>query len=62
MSTQADVDRERRAAQHANRNRRSMNEVCFEALERALDALKRDDRKLAEREIEYVKDQLEKVT
>lgn len=64
MSTITDVDRERRRAQHAARSRYSrhtMMEVCLEALDRALDAMKHGDHKLAEREVEYVREKLEKV-
>jgi hypothetical protein len=62
MSTLADLDRERRAAQHANRNKRNTFEVCVEAIERAQDALKHGEVKLVERELEYVREKLEKVT
>ncbi len=64
MSTHAHVDRERRRAQHAARSRYSrqtMMEVCLEALDRALDAMKQKDFKLAEREVEYVREKVGKV-
>jgi hypothetical protein len=61
MSTMTDVDRARRAAQFANANRRNTFEVCVEAIERAQDALKHGEVKLVERELEYVREKLEKV-
>lgn len=56
-----DLTRERRANQFANRNKRNPFEVCLEACERALDVIKHGEIKLAEREVEYVKEKLEKV-
>jgi hypothetical protein len=60
MTTRA-ITRARRAQQFANANRRNPFEVCLEACERALDAIKHGEIKLAEREVEYVKEKLEKV-
>lgn len=61
MNTMPDVNRERRANEHRRRNSRPLTEVMAEACERALDALKHGDLKLVEREVEYVKEKLEKV-
>lgn len=62
MQAQTDVvDEERRAAQFAARNLRHPYEVWLETLERAQDALKRGELKLAEREIGYVIEKLGKV-
>jgi hypothetical protein len=60
-SSEGKLDAERRAAQFAARNQRGPYKMWLEALERAHDALKRGELKLVEREIEYVREKLERV-
>ena len=61
MSTKSAVDRERQAALHTRKNNRPMEEHFLEAVERARYALKHGDVKLADRELEYVQEKLEKI-
>jgi len=55
------IDRLRRQNQHRSRNQRCAVEIALEALERALDALRHEEWKLVEREVEVAKEKLERI-